>query len=427
MSDQNYTPKFGRDDDSWDDSVWQTGSTEPPKSRGGLVALLLILVIFLCGIVTLLGILNIRLFQKLQIQQQEKDLAISFSVSETLSAAPTVPDEHVEAMMEEEASAQIILDIQESVEGTENIPTQGGMSLQDIYDQNIVSVVSISCNANNGSSTGTGVIFQEEGYIVTNAHVVDGASSLNVLLMDGRTFPAQLIGSDEVSDLAVLFIEAEDLTAAKFGDSSKLRVGDTVAAIGDPLGLEFRGTYTDGIVSAINRDINVGGRTMTLIQTNAALNSGNSGGPLINCYGQVIGINTMKIGTFTNSSGVEGIGFAIPSAIVKDVVDQLISQGYVSGRPDIGLEGDALSAFYQHYYRLPAGLYVTKVDFGSDAYIKGIEKGDIIISLNDNRIISMDQMKTFLYQCEVGQIVTAVVYRDGQQHRVELKLHEDKG
>ena len=426
MSEQNYTPKYSRDDDSWDDSIWQTGSTEPPKSRGGLIALLLILVIFLCGIITLLGILNIRLFQKLQLQQNQ-DLAISFTVSETLNASLDTPEGSPEALSEEEDPLQICLDLQESAEGIENIPESGGLSLQDIYDQNIGSVVSISCTQQSGSSTGTGVIFQEEGYIVTNAHVVEGAVSITVQLMDERTFPAQLVGSDEVSDLAVLFIEAEDLSAAQFGDSSRLRVGDTVAAIGDPLGLEFRGTYTDGIVSAINRDVNIGGRTMTLIQTNAALNSGNSGGPLINCYGQVIGINTMKIGTFTNRSGVEGIGFAIPSAIVKDVVDQLISQGYVSGRPDIGLEGDTLSSFYQHYYRLPAGLYVTKVEFGSDAYIKGIEKGDIIISIDNNRIVTMDQMRSFLYQCEVGQVVKAVVYRNGQQLQVELKLHEDQG
>ena len=426
MSEQNYTPKYSRDDDSWDDSIWQTGSTEPPKSRGGLIALLLILVIFLCGIITLLGILNIRLFQKLQLQQNQ-DLAISFTVSETLNASLDTPEGSPEALSEEEDSLQICLDLQESAEGLENIPESGGLSLQDIYDQNIGSVVSISCTQQSGSSTGTGVIFQEEGYIVTNAHVVEGAVSITVQLMDERTFPAQLVGSDEVSDLAVLFIEAENLSAAQFGDSSRLRVGDTVAAIGDPLGVEFRGTYTDGIVSAINRDVNIGGRTMTLIQTNAALNSGNSGGPLINCYGQVIGINTMKIGTFANRSGVEGIGFAIPSAIVKDVVDQLISQGYVSGRPDIGLEGDTLSSFYQHYYRLPAGLYVTKVEFGSDAYIKGIEKGDIIISIDNNRIVTMDQMRSFLYQCEVGQVVKAVVYRNGQQLQVELKLHEDKG
>ena len=427
MSEQNhYVPKYGREDDGWDESVWQTGSTQPPKNRGGLVALLLILVIFLCGIVTLLGILNIRLFQKLQVQQ-EKDLSISFTVSETETMAAIVAAAETEPMALAEEGDGISIQIQESVEGVDNIPAQNGMSLQDIYAQNIASVVSISCSKYSGSSSGTGVIFSEEGYIVTNAHVVEDAVSINVQLTDERVLPAQLIGSDEISDLAVLYVEAENLTAATFGDSSTLRVGDTVAAIGDPLGVEFRGTYTDGIVSAINRDVNVSGRTMTLIQTNAALNSGNSGGPLINCYGQVIGINTMKISTFTNYSGVEGLGFAIPSATVKDVVDQLISQGYVSGRPDIGLEGEALSNFYQHYYRLPAGLYVTKVEFGSDAYVKGIEKGDILISLDETRITTMDQLKTYLYQCHVGQTVDAVIYRNGQQYLVELKLHEDKG
>jgi len=191
--------------------------------------------------------------------------------------------------------------------------------------------------------------------------------------------------------------------------------------------VEFRGTYTDGIVSAINRDVDMDGRTMTLIQTNAALNSGNSGGPLINCYGQVIGINTMKIGAFTDKAGVEGLGFAIPSATVKEVVDQLIRQGYVSGRPTLGVTGEALSTFYQYYYRLPAGLYITAVEYGTDAHRKGIENGDILISLNGTRIYSSDDLKTFLYNCEVGQVLEAVVYRDGQQYQLELTLSEDKG
>ena len=191
--------------------------------------------------------------------------------------------------------------------------------------------------------------------------------------------------------------------------------------------MEYRGTYTDGIVSAINRDVDMDGRTMTLIQTNAALNSGNSGGPLINCYGQVIGINTMKIGAFTDSAGVEGIGFAIPSATVKDIVDQLITQGYVSGRPTLGLEGEALSSFYQHYYRLPAGLYITYVDPGSDAYLKGIENGDLLLSLNDQRITTMDELKALLFDREVGETVEAIIYRAGQQYRVSLTLSEQKG
>lgn len=427
MNEQNhYNPKFSKEQDPWQESSWQTGSTQPPKSRGGLIALMLILIIFLCGIITVLGILNIKLFQKLQVQE-ESDLSISFTVGQTVptETTPAVVSEPAVSIQQEPDAVSI--QIQESQQSNDNIPVEGAMSLQDIYVQNIDSVVSISCIQQNGSSTGTGVLFSQDGYIVTNAHVVDGAVSISVQLTDQRVFPAQVIGSDDISDLAVLYIEAENLIPAQFGDSGSLRVGDTVVAIGDPLGVEFRGTYTNGIVSAINRDVAMEGRTMTLIQTNAALNSGNSGGPLINCYGQVIGINTMKIGAFTNRAGVEGLGFAIPSATVKDVVDQLISQGYVSGRPSIGLEGDALSTFYQYYYRLPAGMYITAVALDSDAYLKGVEAGDILISVDDNRITSMDELKTFLYTCEVGQTVEAVIYRSGQQYVLDLTLTEDKG
>ena len=425
MHEQNhYTPKFGREDDNWDDSVWQTGSTEPPKNRGGIFALMLILIIFLCGIITVLGVLNIKLFRELNVQKKN-ELSISFSVTATepTEAAAVSENVPVAAMAEEPVS----LDLQESRKSLDNIPMEGAMSLQDIYVSNIPSVTSITSVSQSGSSTGTGVILSRDGYIVTNAHVVAGGQAISVQLTDDREFPAQIIGSDEITDLAVLYIETEDLSPAQFGDSESLRVGDTVVAIGDPLGVEFRGTYTDGIVSAINRNVSIDGRTMTLIQTNAALNSGNSGGPLINCYGQVIGINTMKIGTFTNRSGVEGIGFAIPSTTVKDVVEQLIRQGYVSGRPDIGLEGDALSTFYQYYYRMPAGLYITEVDHGSDAQRKGIEQGDIILSIDDTRITSMDELKTYLYNCDVGQNVEVVVYRQGQQYKLNLTLHEDKG
>jgi len=430
MSDNKYNPKFSSDPDpweneSWDMDSWQTGSTQPPKNRGGILALMLILIIFLCGIITLLGVLNIRLFQKLQIQEKN-DPAISFTSSQTEEISEvemTLPETH--PLIEDASSAS--MNLYQSPEGVENVPTDGGLSLQQIYEANIDSVVSISCTARSGGSTGTGVIFTEDGYIVTNAHVVDGAASISVQFNDDRILEATLIGSDEISDLAVLRVDAKELKAAQFGDSSTLRVGDTVAAIGDPLGVEFRGTYTNGIVSAINRDVDVDGRTMTLIQTNAALNSGNSGGPLINCYGQVIGINTMKIGDFASRAGVEGLGFAIPSTLVKDVVDQLIVQGYVSGRPTLGISGEALSTFYQHYYRLPAGLYITEVEPGTEAYRKGIENGDILISVDDNRITTMDELKVFLYNSEVGQVVQAVVYRGGQQYLLELTLTEDKG
>ena len=353
-------------DHPWDDSVYGTGNTEPPKSRNGLVALLLILVIFLCGIIALLGILNVKLFTQLSLQQKEENISLAI-MDETAPAEEISPvvTEPLATAHEEVSGADTSIALNTTPQSVENIPQEGGMSLQDIYDKNIPSVVSITSSSHSGSSTGTGVVLTENGYIVTNAHVVSGGNVISVQLTDDRVFQAELIGSDEISDLAVLRIEAMELTAAEFGDSTQMRVGDAVCAIGDPLGAEFRGTYTDGIVSAINRDMDVDGRTMTLIQTNAALNSGNSGGPLINCYGQVIGINTMKIGTFTDKAGVEGLGFAIPSATVKEIVDQLIRQGYVSGRPTLGIEGEMLSTFYQYYYRLPAGLYISRVEEGS--------------------------------------------------------------
>ena len=408
----------------WDDSVYGTGRTEPPKSRGGAVALLLILVIFLCGIITVLGVLNIKLFQKLRLQQ-EKELSISFTMEQTQPTEAVAAVEETLSAVYEGPTAS--MDLQQAPQAVANVPEEGGLSLQEIYSRNIGSVVSILCSHSTGSSTGTGVILSEEGYIVTNAHVVDSALTITVKLTDDREFSADIIGSDEITDLAVLRIRADGLNPAQFGDSGNLRVGDAVVAIGDPLGVEFRGTYTNGIVSAINRDVDVDGRTMTLIQTNAALNSGNSGGPLINCYGQVIGINTMKIGDFASRAGVEGLGFAIPSSIVKEVVDQLISQGYVSGRPTLGIQGETLASFYQHYYRLPAGLYITHVERDSDAYDKGLDEGDILISINNKRVTTMDELKAAIFGLSVGDTVQTVVYREGQQYLVELVLGENRG
>ena len=425
---KKYNPKYSRDVDPWDDGSWQTGSTQPPKDRGAPMALLLILIIFLCGIITVLGILNVKLFTQLQ-SQEEVSTSISFTPEET--AAAQVQETEPIAILESTeplvaSSGDVSINLQESPLSVENIQQDQGLSLQTIYEINIPSVVSISCQTRGGSSSGTGVILSKNGYIVTNAHVVENATSVTVRLTDDRTYQASLVGADEISDLAVLYIAAEDLIPAQFGDSGSLRVGDTVTAIGDPLGVEFRGSFTDGIISAINRDVAIDGRTMSLIQTNAALNSGNSGGPLINCYGQVVGINTMKIGAFTDSAGVEGLGFAIPSATVKEIVDQIIEQGYVSGRPTLGISGDALSTFYQYYYRLPAGLYITGVAEGSYAAYYGIEPGDILMAIDDTRITDMDSLNTVLYNHQVGDVVTAVIYRGGQQYNVELTLTENK-
>ena len=393
----------------WDDGEYNTGYTTPPKSHRTFIALLLIAVIILIGLSTLLGVSNLRLFQ--QLNQQKAEPTICYSTADSV-----VDSEFVPIDVEQTANESIGFPALAEQEDT--------LTLREIYIKCSPSVVSITSESRSGSSSGSGVIFSEDGYVVTNYHVIENGESYTVLLADERSQPARLVGSDPTSDLAVLQVNATDLTPAEFGDSDDVYVGDNVVAIGDPLGVEFRGTMTNGIVSAINRNVNVNGRTMNLIQTNAALNSGNSGGPLINSCGQVIGINTIKIGAFTDSAGVEGLGFAIPSAVVKDIVSQILDQGYVSGRPFLGITGERLSVFYQRYYRLPAGLYVTAVAEGSSAADVGIVPGDILLSIDGTNIRTQNELDTALYHYAAGDQMDIVIYRSGYTMQATLTLAE---
>ena len=397
--------------------IYRTGSTRPPKNHGGLVAVLLVVVIFFCGIATAIGYLKLQFFH--DIERPDKTPPLAFSATSTESTEAAVPQP---PSVKVDPHPNVKLDINTSPESMENIPQEGGLSLQEIYEKTIHSVVSISCQLDGGSSTGTGVVLSQDGYIVTNSHVVEGARNIQVLFTDEKILEASVVGVDVVSDLAVLYVKSNDLVPAQFGDSSSIRVGDLAVAIGDPLGLELRGTMTDGIISAINRDITTGGRTMTLLQTNAALNSGNSGGPLLNCYGQVIGINTMKIGDYMNSGGVEGLGFAIPSTTVKEVVDQLISQGYVTGRPYLGIIGQEISGLYQQLYRLPEGIFISKVDKHSEAYRVGIRPGDVLVSFDGVRVPTADDLNTQLYHHKAGDTVSLVIFRADKSYEISLTI-----
>ena len=327
---------------------------------------------------------------------------------------------------EQQAAAELPqLTITQSPAGVPTVASdeEGALSLQEIYRRCIGSVVSIVTVTPSGKASGTGIIMSADGYVITNHHVIENAQAVSALTSDSREYSASIIGSDETSDLAVLKVEADGLQAAEFGDSSVLQVGDSVAAIGDPLGTALRGTMTDGIISAINRDLTVNDRTMSLIQTNAALNNGNSGGPLINCYGQVIGINTMKMSNFYSSSTtVEGIGFAIPIDTAKPIIDELIEKGYVSGRPAIGIDGETLPATYRIYYRLPQGIYVTRVYQNSDAAAKGVSEGDIITAINGVSVTTMEQLNRVKNQYTAGDTITLTIYRGGVSSDVEIIL-----
>ncbi len=418
MDERNYSHN-----DPWDRDIYETGSTKPPKEHRGLIAILLVLVIFLVGLSSALGILNARLSSQ-QADTPKDNGPVVFYPTDNLDPSMPSVDATVSTVPAPTGPKAPAMELQPSPDSVDNIPQEGGLSLQAIYTKAIDSVVSISCTLPGGSSSGTGVVLSENGYIVTNSHVVDGAQAIQVRLTDERILNASLVGADAVSDLAVLYVQAKDLSPAEFGNSGSLRVGDAVAAIGDPLGVELRGTMTDGIVSAINREVSVGQRTMTLIQTNAAMNSGNSGGPLLNCYGQVIGINTMKIGAFADSAGVEGLAFAIPSTTVKEIVDQLISQGYVSGRPSMGITGENVPEAYQRYYRLPSGVYVTAVTENSAAHKAGLAAGDILLSIDETRITSVDDLSSALLSYNAGDSVALVIYRSGRQYSVTLTLDQ---
>ncbi len=317
------------------------------------------------------------------------------------------------------------LSLSDSPQSVPNVTSSadGALSLQEIYRRCSGSVVSILSATQSGKATGTGIIMSADGYIITNHHVIDDAQAVSVLTASDMEYAAVIVGSDETSDLAVLKVDATDLPAAEFGDSSVLQVGDLVVAIGDPLGVTLRGTMTDGIISAINRDLTVNDRTMTLLQTNAALNNGNSGGPLINCYGQVIGINTMKMSNYyASSASVEGIGFAIPIDTAKPIIDELIEKGYVSGRPAIGIDGESLPTTYRIYYRLPDGIYITRVYQNSDAAAKGICEGDIITAINGTDVTTMEQLNRVKNQFTAGDTVTLTIYRGGVLYDVEVTL-----
>lgn len=301
---------------------------------------------------------------------------------------------------------------------------QRELSLQELYSRCAQSVVGIRADYadESGYAWGTGIVISADGLILTNQHVIDLATSATVTLSDGGEYPAKLVGEDVVTDIALLKIQAEGLVPAQFGDSGELQVGESVAAIGNPLSDRFTNSLTDGIVSAINRDVTVDGRQMTLIQTNAALNEGNSGGPLLNRQGQVVGVTNMKMVNYYSEVTVEGIGFAIPSTTVKTVVDQLLDRGSVVGRPGIGITVIPVDRTVSERFDIPRGLYVCDVERTSDAWAQGVRPDDIILKVNGLEVRSSSELIAIRDSLSVGDSLDVTLWRDGQQLRLSFRL-----
>ncbi len=299
------------------------------------------------------------------------------------------------------------------------------LDFSQIYEKCSPSVVGIKVFKDGGGNDyyawGSGVIASSDGYIITNTHVIDEGDSARVVLYDGSEHEAKLIGFDATSDIAVIKIDASGLTAAEFASSSTLSVGDSVAAIGNPLSPDLRLTMTRGIVSALNREMSYNGATMSLIQTDASINEGNSGGPLFNDRGQVIGITNMKmISSF--GSGVEGLGFAIPSDTVESIVQALVEDGAVYGRVSIGITIGPVSEDVAKYYSIPQGLYVSAVMKGSDAEAKGIVRGDIITKVNGEDVFTTADVAEAKEGLETGDSLSFTVWRSGKTLELTVKL-----
>ncbi|MEA4888626.1 MAG: trypsin-like peptidase domain-containing protein [Clostridiaceae bacterium] len=269
-------------------------------------------------------------------------------------------------------------------------------------------------------AAGSGFILTSDGYLVTNNHVIEGASTITVVLDNGDIYNAKLVGADSRSDIAVLKIDATNLPTVTLGDSADLEVGELAVAIGNPLG-ELSGTVTAGIISALDRDITLNGQTMNLLQTDAAINSGNSGGALFNSFGEVIGINTAK----NSGTGIEGLGFAIPIDDAKTVIESLIKNGYVQGRPKIGISARDVSAQMAQYYNLTEGIYVAEVESGSSADTAGVKAEDIIIAANGKETLTIAALNEIKNQLKPGDTMELTLVRNGKQMKVTLTLKED--
>ncbi len=401
----------------------------PKKSSGGKVALALIAIvlgIFVVAVSSISAFIAVTGYDPTSVNEINVADSDESEVGDDHTDLPGVdiPGENDPVVSESDVnndSQPTEIDTNRSYPTLEQLATpEDALSLPDIYDKVSPSVVGVSCTLDRSSATGTGIIISEDGYIITNAHVVEDAVSVIIVDQEMNEYNAVVIGADSQTDLAVLKIEASGLTACEFGKSGELRIGELAIAIGNPLGFELYGTMTSGIISGLNRTITIGENEMTLIQTNASINSGNSGGPLIDAYGRVIGITSAKVA----STYGEGLGFAIPIDEALPIIEDLMKHGYVTGRPMIGVSGEDITSIMSMYYRLPQGVYVRFVTPESAAADAGIKAGDIIIGIQGESITTMNELNNIKNQYSAGDTITLTIYRDGVNMDVDLVLGE---
>ena len=303
------------------------------------------------------------------------------------------------------------------------------LTMPEVYAANVGSVVSINVSSKStnyfgqtveNAASGSGFIITKDGYIVTNYHVVEGASSVKITLHSGETYDAEIIGGDEDYDIAVVKIDASELTSVVLGDSSKLAIGETIAAIGNPLG-ELTFSMSQGIVSCVDRAITVDGTPFNMIQVDCSINPGNSGGPLVNTYGEVVGIVSAKYSSYSSTT-VEGIGFAIPINDVVAMIEDIMTNGFVTNKPFIGITpGTMTQQMAQQYrYTISEGVFVYSVEPGSAADKAGLKMGDVITKIDDKEIKDTADLTAAKKNYSAGDTATFTIYRAGETMEVSL-------
>ena len=330
----------------------------------------------------------------------------TFTINKLINSDENNPTTTVSGDMTQQEVAAKVLPSVVCIQNYQQASFQQGLSMQGWGNNQNSTQQETRDSEVSPTSEGSGIIATSDGYIITNAHVVDGADSLKVITSDGKTYEAELIGSDSMTDLAVIKVDAEGLTAAEFGSSSDLVVADPVIAIGNPGGLQS--SVTVGYVSALDRPVTSSdtGYTMNCIQTDAAINPGNSGGALVNMYGQVIGINSSKI----VATGYEGLGFAIPIDDALPIIRNLKDYGYVKDRAMLGISGQYLDSWTANFYGLPSGMYVAEVNNESVSNA-GVQRGDVITKIDDEEITSANTISNYIAKKKPGDEVTLTITR----------------
>ena len=382
---------------NWDSGTYQTGSTTPPKEHRGLIAVLMILVTFLGGLASALGLINIRLLQQLAQADDQAD-AVSLYQNPADDTLPTTP---------KDVPTPSIPDAPEELEIPIDQPETGSsdqqLSLQTLLERNGESLVQIRC----GAATDTqicGVILDEQGYVLTNAYPVSDNTHIYVTLSDGRSCRAALVGTDEFTDLAVLYIDLPDLTAAQFAAADTLEYGDAVAALsGDRQMIQ-------GNLTCADYSYTVSNQTLHVLQTDLT----GCAGPIYNSYGQIIGYRCTSLSE-------NGKDLVIPSILMKDVAQQIISKGFCTGRPSLGVQMEQVDSVYQQYWQLPSGLRITQIQ-GQTDMLSGLEQGDILIRLNGRPVSDRISLCAVLRTLRTGDRVEAVVLRANEQITLTLVI-----